>query len=76
MIMVIVDIKELDNLHRLQKFRQRPNLLGPWHNLQRTQAPNQSETWSFDNAINEILRLPTQEFCPKPTEENTPAKPL
>ena len=36
----------------------------------------ESETWSFDRAINEVFRLLPQELCPKLTEENTPAKPL
>ena len=31
------------------------------------------ETWSFDRAINEVF---LQVLCPKPTEENAPAKPL
>ena len=35
-----------------------------------------SETWSFDRAINEVFKLLPQELCPRPTEENTPAKPL
>ena len=35
-----------------------------------------SETWSFDRAINEVFRLLPQELCPKQTEENTPTKPL
>ena len=35
-----------------------------------------SETWSFDRAINEVFRLLWQELCPKPIEENTPAKPM
>ena len=36
----------------------------------------ESETWSFDRAINEVLRLLLQELCPKLMEENTPAKPV
>ena len=37
---------------------------------------SEAETWSFDRAINEVFRLLLQELCPKPTEENTPRKPL
>ena len=36
----------------------------------------ETETWSFDRAINEVLALLLQELCPKPTGENTPAKPM
>ena len=32
--------------------------------------------WSFDRAINEVFRLLPQELCPRPTEEQAPAKPL
>ena len=39
-------------------------------------SESESETWSFDRAINGVFRLLTQELSPKPTEENTPAKPL
>ena len=31
-------------------------------------------TWSFERVINEVLRLLPQELCPKPREEQTPAK--
>ena len=41
-----------------------------------TGSDSESETWSFVRAINEVFRLLPQELCPKPTEENTPAKPL
>ena len=39
-------------------------------------SESDSETWSFDRAINEVFRLLPQELYPRPTEENTPAKPL
>ena len=35
-----------------------------------------SETWSFDRAINEVFRLLPEKLCPKPTEENTPTRSL
>ena len=35
-----------------------------------------SETCSFDSAINEVFRLLPQELCPRPTEENAPTRPL
>ena len=35
-----------------------------------------SETWYFDRAINEVFRLLPEELCPKPTEENTPTRPI
>ena len=35
-----------------------------------------SETWSFDRTIIEVTRLLPEELYPKPTEENTPTKPL
>ena len=41
-----------------------------------TGSESESETWSFDMAINEVFRLLPQELCPKLMEENTPAKPL
>ena len=37
---------------------------------------SESETWSFDGAINEVFRLLPQELCPEPTEENTPKRSL
>ena len=40
-----------------------------------TGSESELETWSFDRAINEVFRLLPQELCPKPMEENTPAKP-
>ena len=39
-------------------------------------SESNSETWSFDRAINEVFRLLPDELCPKPTKENTPTKPL
>ena len=39
-------------------------------------SESNSETWPFDRAINEVFRLLPEELCPKPTEENTPTKPL
>ena len=39
-------------------------------------SDSDSETWSFDRAINEVFRLLPQELCPRLTEENTPSKPL
>ena len=41
-----------------------------------TGSNSESETWSFDRAINEVFRLLPQELCPKLMGENTPAKPL
>ena len=39
-------------------------------------SESDSETWSFGRAINKVFRLLPQELRPRPTEENTPAKPL
>ena len=39
-------------------------------------SESEIETWSFDRAINEVFRLLPPEFCPRPTEEHAPAKPL
>ena len=39
-------------------------------------SESDSETWSFDRAINEVFRPLHEESCPKPTEENTPTRPL
>ena len=39
-------------------------------------SDNESETWSFDRAINEVFRLLLPEICPRQTEEHAPAKPL
>ena len=41
-------------------------------------SDSDSETWSFDWAINEVFRLlhVPQELYPRLTEENTPSKPL
>ena len=39
-------------------------------------SDSDSETWPFDWAINEVFRLLPQELCPRPTEENTPNRPL
>ena len=39
-------------------------------------SESDSETWSFDRVINEVLRLLPQELCPRQIEETTPAKPL
>ena len=39
-------------------------------------SESDSEAWSFDRAINEVFRLLPQELCPRPTEENTPTRPL
>ena len=44
--------------------------------LQRTQDLNQSKRSGPLTAINEVFRLLPQELCPRPTEEQTPAKPL
>ena len=34
------------------------------------------ETWSFERTVNKIFRLLPQKLCPRPTEKNTPTKPL
>ena len=39
-------------------------------------SDSDSETWSFGRAINEVFRLLPQELLPRPTEENTPNRPL
>ena len=39
-------------------------------------SDNETETWSFDRAINEVFRLLPPELCPRSTEEHTPARPL
>ena len=39
-------------------------------------SESDSETWSFDRAINEVFRPLPEELCPKPTKENTPTRPL
>ena len=39
-------------------------------------SKSDSETWSFNRAINEVFRLLPEELCPKLTEENNPTKPL
>ena len=35
-------------------------------------SDNESETWSFDRAINEVFRLLPPELCPRQTEEHSP----
>ena len=39
-------------------------------------SETETEIWSFDRAINEILRLLPAELCPKTQQEQTPTKPL
>ena len=39
-------------------------------------SDSESETWSFDRAINEVFRLLPPELCPRQTKEHAPAKPL
>lgn len=34
------------------------------------------ETWSFDKAINEVIRLLPSDMCPRESEDNIPVKPL
>ena len=46
------------------------------HSAKDTSSESEQEIWSFDRAINEVFRLLPQELCPKPTKEQTPAKPL
>ena len=46
------------------------------HSAKDTGSESEQEIWSFDRAINEMFRLLPQELCPRPTEEQTPAKPL
>ena len=45
-------------------------------NIMDSGSESDLETWSFDRAVNDVFRLLPQELCPRPTEENTPAKPL
>ena len=80
----MVDIKEQDNLLRLQTFCLCCNLLGPWirhlsyilimccNNHQRIQAPKPGP---LTGRLMKCLDL-LQELCPKSTEENITAKPL
>ena len=57
-----------------------PTISQPEHTLQRptkdSVSDSETETWSFDMAINEVFRLLPPELCPRPSEEHTPAKPL
>ena len=54
--------------------------LPPEQTLQRplrdSGSKSETETWSFDRAINEVFRLLPPELCPRSTEKHTPAKPL
>ena len=46
------------------------------HFLKDSGSEPEIETWSFDEAINEVFRLLPEELCPKPLEDHTPTKPL
>ena len=85
---IMEDIKEQGYLHSLQKFSVLRNLLGLWirHRLyirimwcnnKRTQVPNQTrKPGPLTGLLMSGFRLLPQELCPRPTEKNTPTKPL
>lgn len=39
-------------------------------------SESESDSWSFDKAINEVFRLLPEEICPKAYKESSPSKPL
>ena len=39
-------------------------------------SETETETWSFDRAINEVFRLLPAELCPKTQQDQAPSKPL
>ena len=39
-------------------------------------SDNETESWSFDRAINEVFWLLPEELCPKTQQQQTPTKPL
>ena len=88
--MIMVDIKELDR--QSPQVAEVPTTQQPDWTIEQTPfkhsenvvqqssrdtgSESESETWFFDRAVYEVFRSLPQELCPKPTEENTPTKPL